>query len=360
MRRTQAYKSRNHVATVGIGYRFRHSLGFGGIANQAQLITQPLDSSAGNENRAFECIFYLAVYTPGNSCNKTVFAVYRLFTGIHQHKTARTIGIFCFAGCKAGLSEQRTLLIACSAGDRNRCLKQLGIGRTVYAAGRLNLRQHLARNAQNRQDFVIPLQSMNIKHQCTGSIGIIRNMNLTAGQLPDNPAVDSTKQQLACFRPLACTRYVFQNPVQLGTGEISIQNQACLFTEHIGIATDFQQITVFRGTTALPDNRLADRTTGVLVPNYGSFALVRNTDAGNISRSNIQLAHCLVHQAYLGSPDFLGIVLHPACLRIILRKLLLCYAADLSLLVKQNTTAAGSSQIQCHDIFIFHAFTTFP
>ena len=334
MRRTQAYKSRNHVAAVGIRYRFCHSLGFGSIANQSQLITQPLDSSAGNENRTLQRIFYLAVHTPGDSCNKTVFAVYRLFAGIHQHKTARTVGIFCFSGCKAGLSEQRTLLIACSAGDRNRCLKQLGIGRTVYTAGGLNLRQHLARNAQNSQDFVIPLQSMNIKHQCTGSIGIIRNMNLTAGQLPDNPAVNSTEQQLACFRTLACMRYVFQNPVQLGTGEISIQNQACLFTEHISIATDFQQITVFCGTTALPDNRLADRTTGVLVPHYGSFALIRNTDAGNISRSNIQLAHCLVHQAYLGSPDFLGIVLHPACLRIILRKLLLCYAADFSMLVK--------------------------
>ena len=159
-------------------------------------------------------------------------------------------------------------------------------------------------------------------------------MNLTAGQLPDNPAVDSTEQQLACFRTLACMRHVFQNPVQLGTGEIRIQNQACFFAEHIGVTTDFQQITIFRGTTALPDNRLADGTTGVLIPDYGSFALVRNTDTGNISRSNIQLAHCLVHQAYLGSPDFLGIVLHPACLRIILRKLLLRYAADFSLLVK--------------------------
>ena len=334
MRRTQAYKGRHHVAAVGIGYRFRHSLGFGSIANQAQLITQPLDSSAGNENRAFQRIFYLAVYTPGNSCNKAVFAVYRLFTGIHQHKTARSIGVFGFAWCKTGLSEKCTLLVTCCAGDRNRSLKKLRIGRTVYTAGRLNLRQHLARNAQNSQNFFIPLQSMNIKHQCTRSIGIIRNMNLTAGQLPDNPAVDSTEQQLACFRTLACMRYVFQNPVQLGTGEISIQNQACLFAEHIGIATDFQQITVFCGTTALPDNRLADRTTGVLVPNYGSFALVRNTDTGNISRSNIQLAHCLVHQAYLSSPDFLGIVLHPACLRIILRKLLLRYAADFSLLIK--------------------------
>ena len=334
MRRTQSDKSRNHIAAVGIGHRFRHSLGFGSIANQSQLITQPLDSSTGNENGAFKRIFHLAVHAPGDSCNKTVFAVNRLFAGIHQHKAARAIGIFCFAGCKAGLSEQRTLLITCSAGDRNRCLKQLGIGGAVYATGGLNLRQHLARNAQNSQDFVIPLQSMNIKHQCTGSIGIIRNMNLTAGQLPDNPAVNSTEQQLACFRTLACMRYVFQNPVQFGTGEISIQNQACLFAEHIGIATDFQQITVFCGTTALPDNRLADRTTGVLVPHYGSFALIRNTDSGNVSRSNIQLAHCLVHQAYLGSPDFLGIVLHPACLRIILRKLLLCYAADFSMLVK--------------------------
>ena len=240
MRRTQAYKGRNHIAAVGIGHRFRHSFGFGSIANKAQLITQPLDSSAGNENRAFQRILYLAVYTPSDSCNKTVFAVNRLFAGIHQHKAARAIGIFCFAGYKAGLSEKCALLIACSAGDRNRCLKQLGIGRTVYTAGRLNLRQHLARNAQNSQDFVIPLQSMNIKHQCTRSIGIIRNMNLTAGQLPDNPAVNSTEQQLACFRTLACMRYVFQNPVQLGTGEISIQNQACLFTEHISIATDFQ------------------------------------------------------------------------------------------------------------------------
>ena len=240
MRRTQAYKSRNHVAAVGIGHRFRHSFGFGSIANQPQLITQPLDSSTGNKNGAFKRIFHLAVYTPGDSCNKTVFAVYRLFAGIHQHKTARTVGIFCFAGCKAGLSEQRTLLVTCSAGDRNRSLKKLGIGRTVYTAGWFNLRQHLARNAQNSQDFVIPLQSMNIKHQCTRSIGIIRNMNLTAGQLPDNPAVNSTEQQLSCFRTLACMRYVFQNPVQLGTGEISIQNQACLFTEHISIATDFQ------------------------------------------------------------------------------------------------------------------------
>ena len=61
-------------------------------------------------------------------------------------------------------------------------------------------------------------------------------MDLATGQLPNNPGIDGTKEQATLSSLLPCTGYIFQNPVQLGTGEISIQNKARLLAEHLSIA----------------------------------------------------------------------------------------------------------------------------
>ena len=361
MRRTQTDEGRHHVAAVGIRNGFSHRLRLRRVTNQAQLITQPLNSSAGYENRTFQRILHLAVYAPGNRRHQTIFAVHRLFAGVHQHKAACTIGVLRLTGSKAGLSEESALLVACCTGDRNLHLKQLGVSRTVNTARRLNLRQHRLRNAQHRQNFFIPLQRVNIEHQGTRCVGIIRYVYLASGQLPDNPAVNRAEQQLACFCLLLRLRHILQNPMQLGAGKICVQHKAGLFTEHICVAADFQQVAILRSTAALPNNRLADRAACFLIPNHSRLTLIRDADAGNIRRSDVELAHRLIHQANLRRPDFLSIMLNPAGLRIILRKLLLRYTADFALLIKKNAAAARSAQVQSHNIFVSsHCVTTFP
>lgn len=52
-------------------------------------------------------------------------------------------------------------------------------------------------------------------------------MYLAAGQFPDQPGIDGPEAKFAgqCLRLGA--GHVFQNPFELGAGEIGIQNQPC-------------------------------------------------------------------------------------------------------------------------------------
>ncbi len=77
--------------------------------------------------------------------------------------------------------------------------------------------------------------------------------------------------------------------------------------------------------------------TGFSVPDNRGFPLVSNTDGGDMRRPGIDLRHGLPASEQRGLPDIFRIVLHPARLRIVLRKFLLANRAIFIIRIEQNS-----------------------
>ena len=79
---------------------------------------------------------------------------------------------------------------------------------------------------------------------------------------------------------------------------------------------------------------------------------------GNADRRHLFGAHAGLRQSGFGRgqlcvPDFLGIVLDPAGLRVILFELLLRQAAYAAVMIEDDAAAAGRALVQCQNEFHF-------
>ena len=88
--------------------------------NESEVVAQPLHQRAGDGDAAFQRVACgLGAKFIGDGSEHPEFRRHRPFAGIHQQKASRAVGVFRFARFKAGLSDERGLLIAKDAGDRH-------------------------------------------------------------------------------------------------------------------------------------------------------------------------------------------------------------------------------------------------
>ena len=102
------------------------------------------------------------------------------------------------------------------------------------------------------------------------------------GQLPDQPGVNRPKGKPTRFRLAACAWNSIQNPADLGAREIRVDYQAGFVSKHGFQAVLLQCVAHVCGAPVLPDYGVTHRLTSFSIPHYGCFALVGNTDGGNI------------------------------------------------------------------------------
>jgi hypothetical protein len=81
------------------------------------------------------------------------------------------------------------------------------------------------------------------------------------------------------------------------------------------------------------------------IPNNGRFPLIGDADRGDACVPVV--CQYRPANAYRGSPNFLGIVFHPAVPREILREFLLRRLHDGTGVVEQNRPRRGGSLIDC-------------
>lgn len=81
---------------------------------------------------------------------------------------------------------------------------------------------------------------MNIEKHGPGSIGIIRYLYGTLGQIPDQPGIYRTEKQFSPLCPFSDTGYIIQDPGNLGSTEISIRDQAGLLPDDFVKTVFFQ------------------------------------------------------------------------------------------------------------------------
>ena len=242
---SKSRKRRHDVAAVCIRYLSRKILGIRCGIHQMKLITKPLDRSTSHKYGSLQNISDLSVKSPSDGRNQPVIGKYRFISCIHQKKATGSICILGFTFLKAGLPEQRRLLVPGSTGYRDPSTEKGRICLTINLTGLFYLREHAFRNIKLLQDLIIPLQCIDVEHHGSGRIGIICYMNSSLGQLPDQPGLHGTKQKLTLLCSFAGTLHIIQDPFYLGGRKIRINNKSCFLTEFFFQSLCFQAVAVF-------------------------------------------------------------------------------------------------------------------
>ena len=352
----QTGERRDDVAAVGIGHLGRHVLRVGGGINEPHLVPQPLNRRPRHKNRAFQRVGDLSVQAPCNRRDQPVFAEHGLIPGVHQHKATGAVGVFGLSGLEAGLAEQRRLLVSRRPRDGDGRAKILRQRLAVNAAAGPDLREHTLGDVQLRENFIVPAKGVDVEQHGAGGVGIVRHMGFAAGELPDEPGLHGAEQQLAPLRPRPDARHILQNPAQLGAGKIGVDDQTGLAPEFLHQSFFLQLVAIRTGAAALPDDGAAHRLAGFSVPDDGGLPLVGDADGGNVGGGRPDVRHSPLGDLYLGRPDLVGVMLHPAGLGEILGKFLLGDGTHFPLLVKKNAAVGRGAGIQRHDVFCHLGF----
>src|SRR5258707_14601897 len=114
---------------------------------------------------------------------------------------------------------------------------------------------------------------------------------------------------------------MFEQPVELGAGEIRIEHQSGAGA-HLGFDPALLEIGAMgRGSSVLPDDRSVERLSAAPPPQPGGFPLVGNPNSRNLLRANVGIADRLADAAFDRAPDFAEVMLHPTWLGEVLAQL---------------------------------------
>ena len=108
-------------------------------------VAQPLHHRAADEDAAFERVLGLAADLPGDGREQPVARRDRPLAGVLQQEAAGAVGVLRQPGRHAHLAEQRRLLIAGDAGDRDVADAERRRDAAVDLARRADLGQHAGR-----------------------------------------------------------------------------------------------------------------------------------------------------------------------------------------------------------------------
>ncbi len=175
-------------------------------------------------------------------------------------------------------------------------------------------------------------------------------MHLPAGEIPDEPRVDSTERELARFCPGARTLHVLQYPLHLRSGEVRVEHETRLAPDHAIQLPRLQPVADAGGAAILPHDGVVDRLTGGAIPYDRGLSLIGDTDGSNISRANIRPGERLRRHACLRRPDLGRVMLYPTGLRENLGEFLLRDGDDRAGMIEDDCARARCALIESEDV----------
>jgi hypothetical protein len=254
------------------------------------------------------------------------------------------------AGREAALPEQRRLLIARDPGDQHGCAEQPRLGLAEDAARRPHLRHHRRRDVEEPQQLGIPHAGMDVEQQRARRVRRVGDVRLPGGELPDEPAVDRSEREIAGRGPRARAAHVVEDPRDLGRREIRVEHEARLGA-HLGLgALVLQARADVGGSPVLPHDGAMDRLPGAAVPHDRRLALVRDADGGERGRFHLGFPQRLPRDRERDAPDLLGVVLHPAGLRVVLLELRVAAPGDPPAPVEDEHRRARRALVDRHHV----------
>ncbi len=173
----------------------------------------------------------------------------------------------------------------------------------------------------------------------------------TTRQIPDQPGVDRSEQNLAISRARSGAGEVLEQPDQFESGEIARQRQARSRAQAIRPAVACKPRDKRFRARVHPDDRIAQRRAGRLVPKHGGLALIGDADRREIGPCGGSFRQGVVDHRERVSPDLRRVMLHPSGLRADLRMLAPGERHDLAGFVKKDEARAGRALIDRADEF---------
>ena len=173
-----------------------------------------------------------------------------------------------------------------------------------------------------------------------------RGIAAAAGELPDQPAVDRAKGQIARRGQAPGTRDMVQNPLQLGARKIGIYQQAGFCLNQLCFSVGAQLCAGRFCSAILPDDGMVDGLTSFAIPDHRGFALVGDANGMDVPRGYSGFDQHVPGGSELSTPYFHGIVLNPSRLGVDLGKLKLRHCNNLPALVKNDAARAGCALVK--------------
>src|SRR5690606_26293432 len=349
VRSTEAGERGHQVDATVVGDLARKRLYLLGSPNQAEPIAQPLYDGARNENAALERIFGPVPDPPRYRRHQVVFGRHGIFAGVHQHEAPGAVRVLDHPGARADLPEERGLLVARDSGDghiRGKCVS----GRpTVEFARRSHLRQHAPGDVQQIQELIIPLVRVDVVEKCTRGVRYIRHVEPAARHFPDEPRIDCPEGQLALLGPFARALHVIQDPLNLGTGEVSIDHELGFLPDEVLMARISEAITVARRSSVLPHDGIVDGFARSAIPDERRLTLIGDADARYVVYRHARPRNRLRRYGGLRRPDLARIMFHPAGPREDLLKLELRHGKDLPGMIEEDGARARGALVKGED-----------
>ncbi len=290
---------------------------------------------------------------------------------VHEHEATRSVGVLRITLAEAGLTEESGLLVAQVSRHGN-----LGAEGTILLRAavnetrRLDLGQHGKRNVEELGHLLVPLEGLDVHEKGSGRVGHVGDMNTAvgaSGDVPDDPCVDVAKEQFTLRGFFSGTRYVIEDPFDLGSRKIGADKQARVIL-HLpatgNVLTPSGSVLPFLaellGPHTLPDDGIVNGFPRGLLPNNGSFALIRDADGRDLLKIDLAFFQRAANDILRAGPDFHGIMLNPTGLRINLRMFHLVGANGQSLGIEHHAARARRSLVNGHDIFLLRHRTSPP
>ena len=177
---------------------------------------------------------------------------------------------------------------------------------------------------------------VDVVEERAAGVAHVGDVRLAAREFPRQPGVDGAEGEPSFRRRLPRAVHMIENPLELRAGEIGVEDETGLLLNHRRMAQLLQRVAMLRRAAVLPHDGAVDGPAGRAIPHHGRLALVGDADGGDLVELNSSMSHGLGDHARLGGPDFLGVVLHPAGLRIKLCELPLRDCADGPGVIKED------------------------
>ncbi|CCH68579.1 hypothetical protein BN10_1070019 [Phycicoccus elongatus Lp2] len=182
-------------------------------------------------------------------------------------------------------------------------------------AARVDGREHGPGHPEEGQEFVVPIEGLEVHEHGAAGIGDVRGVDTavgTAREVPDHPGVGCAEKGVAALGGLTQPVDVLEQPLQLATGEVGGRGEPGLVPNGVAVAVPLQRAGDGVRAGVLPDDGVVEGAAGAGVPHDGRLALVGDADGGQVDRLKAGGGQGRADDGLGALPDLQGVVLHPA------------------------------------------------
>ena len=351
VRRAHAGERRDQINPAVVRERSRQRFRLRRGRNQLHFVPQPLNRRARHEHAALQRVGRLAVHAPSDGGQQPRLTANRPRAGVHQHETARAIGILGLARAKACLPIQCRVLVARHRRNGNFASKDGLIQHADHARRIDDRRQKRRGNVHRAQKHLVPLLLVNVEQHRARRVRRVGHMHAPARQAIRQKAVHGAEAQLPVLRPVARTVDAVKQPFELRSGKVRVRNQSRAVADGVAQTVLLQALDQRRGAAALPHDRVVQRPARLSFPQKRRLALVGDAHGQNVRRVDPRLLHRRAQRVQLTFVNVLRVVLDPAGLGINLPELNAVRRHKRAVFIKHDRARARRSLIQCHDVF---------